>query len=370
MPYYRAALCSCIATAIAATALNVLAAAPGAVISQCDTLLAKDVICETANEYALGFMRSKGLTGVTVLQNVHSGGLVAFAASDPAKVDVSTGLLPLSTVKLLVAASCWDHEESVRRKLSSMEQLLSDSLIRGNDDAGRRLASALRDAIGTEQALKDIENYGFLSSQASPTIVDVPFWSKLPPPWKERLVPAACYHSLTKDTSTKDWEDTLSIGEERFVVTALHVSRFLQAVGNRGLVLQPFAQTEDSQGDSKTDSARTSIRLLQESSALKLQSAMRATVERGTAKSIASILADTGWTIGGKTGTGPGPEGPGPQSDGWFAGLIFDSKGNPRFTVVTFVKHGGYGGGNAARISAEVARFIIAGPNANHLTNR
>jgi cell division protein FtsI/penicillin-binding protein 2 len=37
--------------------------------------------------------------------------------------------------------------------------------------------------------------------------------------------------------------------------------------------------------------------------------------------------------------------------------LIFDPKGNPRFTVVMFVKHGGYGGGNAARISAEVARF-------------
>ena len=90
---------------------------------------------------------------------------------------------------------------------------------------------------------------------------------------------------------------------------------------------------------------------------------MRATVERGSAKSIASVLADTGWAIGGKTGTGPGPEGPGPQSDGWFAGLAFDPKGNPRFTVVTFVKHGGYGGGNAARISAEVARFVIAGRN-------
>jgi hypothetical protein len=38
--------------------------------------------------------------------------------------------------------------------------------------------------------------------------------------------------------------------------------------------------------------------------------------------------------------------------------LIFDPQGKARFTVVTFVKHGGFGGGNAARISAELALFL------------
>jgi len=97
---------------------------------------------------------------------------------------------------------------------------------------------------------------------------------------------------------------------------------------------------------------------MQKRTALRLQSAMRDAVQRGTAKGIAKALADTGWEIGGKTGSG-GSAPVGPQSDGWFAGLIFDPQGKARFTVATFVRHGGPGGGNAATISAELARFII-----------
>jgi cell division protein FtsI/penicillin-binding protein 2 len=93
---------------------------------------------------------------------------------------------------------------------------------------------------------------------------------------------------------------------------------------------------------------------------MKLQQLMRGTVERGTAKSAFPILAGSGWSMGGKTGTGPEPgtNAAGPASDGCFAGLIFDPQGKARFTVVTFVKHGGFGGGNAARISAELAFFL------------
>ncbi|HEX7294763.1 MAG TPA: hypothetical protein VF251_03350, partial [Pyrinomonadaceae bacterium] len=80
-------------------------------------------------------------------------------------------------------------------------------------------------------------------------------------------------------------------------------------------------------------------------------------------KSIATALDSLKWQIGGKTGSGPLTVGP--QSDGWFAGLIFDPKGNARFTVATFVRHGGPGGGNAAKLSVELARFIINGSAAN-----
>lgn len=64
--------------------------------------------------------------------------------------------------------------------------------------------------------------------------------------------------------------------------------------------------------------------------------------------------------MGGKTGTGPDPatKTTGPGSDGCFTGLIFDPQGKARFTVVTYVRHGGLGGGNAARISAETALFL------------
>jgi hypothetical protein len=41
--------------------------------------------------------------------------------------------------------------------------------------------------------------------------------------------------------------------------------------------------------------------------------------------------------------------------------LIFDSQGKARFTVATFVRSGGYGGEKAAKISAELALYLIAG---------
>jgi cell division protein FtsI/penicillin-binding protein 2 len=86
---------------------------------------------------------------------------------------------------------------------------------------------------------------------------------------------------------------------------------------------------------------------------------MRDVVQRGSAHAIAHALDGTGWQIGGKTGTGPGTTPIGPQSDGWFAGLVFDPEGRARFTVATFVRHGGRGGENAAMISAQIACYLI-----------
>jgi len=40
--------------------------------------------------------------------------------------------------------------------------------------------------------------------------------------------------------------------------------------------------------------------------------------------------------------------------------LIFDTHRTARFTVATFVRHGGTGGGNAAKLSADLARYLIA----------
>jgi cell division protein FtsI/penicillin-binding protein 2 len=88
---------------------------------------------------------------------------------------------------------------------------------------------------------------------------------------------------------------------------------------------------------------------------------MRDTVQRGTAKSIAKTLVNTGWQIGGKTGSGPALLPKRDQVDGWFAGLIFDPVGTARFTVATFVRSRGPGGENAAQISAAVARYLIKG---------
>ena len=147
-------------------------------------------------------------------------------------------------------------------------------------------------------------------------------------------------------------------------VTAFHDSRFLQAIGNNGVVLTPVAREEQPTPPVMKSAVsrrelNNSIRVMQESTALRLQSAMRDTVHRGTAKSIAKTLEDTGWQIGGKTGSGPALLPEGDLVDGWFAGLIFDPQGKARFTVATFVRIGGYGGENAAKISAAIARYVI-----------
>lgn len=224
------------------------------------------------------------------------------------------------------------------------------------------MSLALRKAVGAKKVLNDFERYGF--GQRTDLRQDDKFWAELAPVWKPRLIPAPAYVLLSDETKEAEWAETMSIGETNMSVTALHVSRFLQAVGNGGVMLMPVAREEKSALSvmkplvSRRE-LKNSIRIMQERTALRLQPAMRDTVQRGTANSIAQILKDTGWQIGGKTGTGPGPMPLGPQSDGWFAGLIFDPQGKARFTIATYVRHGGFGGGNAARISAELARFII-----------
>jgi transpeptidase family protein len=323
----------------------------------CAASLENGTVCEAANERALELMRHDNLEAIAVLQNVGTGALVAFAASDPAKFNVTTQLLPLSPVKLMAAAAWLEHAGA---RDAENEGLLADSIISGNDNAGRKIAGALRHAAGTEKVLEELARYGFPARERKRAELDTAFWAELAPRWRTTLIPTASYHSLGKDTSDKDWEDTLSIGEERFVTTALHLSRFLQAVGNAGIMLPAVARAEPVEAVTEFDSNAKAIRIVSESAAVKLQEVMRGTVERGTAKSARSILAETDWTMGGKTGTGPDPSSraAGPGSDGCFAGLIFDPQGKARFTVVTFVKHGGLGGSNAARISAELARFL------------
>lgn len=325
----------------------------------CAKEIANGQVCESASRRALELMQFADLQAITVVQNARTGALVAFAAADPIKFDVSTPVPPLSVVKLMLAASWWDHGLPENPEFQDAPRLsIHEMIVTGSDNFGRRMAARLRKSIGTEQVLADFDRYGFSSHQMiSEPAMEGTFWAE-PPKWQTRLIPSLAYTSLTSTASDKDWEDTLSIGEARFTVTALHLSRFLQAVGNDGVMLRPTARIKRASQHSKAS------RVMESQTARKLQAAMRDVVQRGTAKSIANVLADTGWQIGGKTGSGLGAP-VGPQSDGWFAGLIFDPRGKARFTVATFVRRGGPGGGNAARISARLARYLIGMNDSN-----
>ncbi len=342
--------------------------------SPCVNAVAQCAVCVAANKRALEIMGVNQLKAIIVIQDVRTGALVAFAASHSSELDVTTPVNPLSLSKILLSASWWDNRQPDSSFVSSNGTAnaqnpayrnrvsVHEMLVGGSDSAGRQMAVALRKSIGAKTVLKDFKRYGF--GQRTDLPRDDKFWGELAPTWKTRLIPAPAYVSLSDEMKDAEWAETLSIGEINTKVTALHISRFLQAVGNDGVMLAPVAREEQSAlSVTKSFASRRqpqkSIRILQESTALRLQSAMRDTVQRGTAKSIAQALEDTGWQIGGKTGSGTALLPKGSQIDGWFAGLIFDSQGKARFTVATFVRSGGYGGMNAAEISAELARYII-----------
>ena len=288
--------------------------------SPCSAAIAHENVCADGNRYASRWMSDHGLTAFTVMQDVRTGAVIVSAASQPRNLDVTTPVPPLSVVKLYVAAAWLEHHPAATRDAD-----LRDSLVNGADAAGRRLALALRKEPGSTAAARDLQEYAC------------------------RVARADCYIRLSGSMPDARWADVLSTGERNARVTGLDVSRFLQAVGNGGVVV-------DRQPGSH---AVLSTRMFSDPAARELEDAMRDTVQRGSASSLAEVLQGTGWSIGGKTGTGP--RAVGPRSDGWFAGLIFDPAGQARFTVATFVRRSGKGGGNAARLSAELARYVIGG---------
>ena len=138
-------------------------------------------------------------------------------------------------------------------------------------------------------------------------------------------------------------------------VTVMGVSRFIQAIANDGVMLPPTIEAELA-GDPPSGE-----RVMEEETAEKLQQAMRLVVERGTGTAVLPSLRGSGWTMGGKTGTAEVADRP---DNGWFAGILFDAEGEPRYTVVSFLEGGGPGGAMPATIAGAVARQLIDNPPA------
>lgn len=321
--------------------------------SDCRQAFAQHAVCQAANLVAIHAMGQANVDAVIVMQDVSSGALVVFAASEPSRLDVSTAVLPLSLSKIFLAASWWDHKEpDFFQNPGSGESIdVHEMLVGGSDSAGRQLALTLRKATGTEAVLSDLQRYGFNRDHE-------PFWAEVGPQWKKRLAPQPAYAELAA-LDDAHWASALSIGESNLMITALHVSRFFQAVGNRGLLCLPVARRITKTSKSAANgNCIGSTRIVQEETTGKLISALADTVKRGSAKRVADALHDIGWTLGGKTGTGGRAGAPLTAQDGWFAGLIFDQHGKPRYTVATFVRRGGLGSGHAADISVQAARYL------------
>jgi hypothetical protein len=249
-------------------------------------------------------MRDGRVRGAVRVLDVRTGDVVVSAGVGR---DVAAPVLPLSVIKLYVAAMWLDHgagdgslEEPGVGRVSA-----HDVIAHGYDRPGKEMALVLRRKIGAKAMLAELRRYGLGTRPAALT--------------------------LAADAGDAAWGNSLSIGEKNMTVTLDQVSRFLRAIGLGG------------QGLMKPDTAR------------RLQDAMKDTVARGTARGVAPKLAGTRWQLGGKTGTGPFEARP--SYDGWFAGLIFES-GKPRYTVAVYIDGGGPGGGVAAWIAADLTRIL------------
>jgi cell division protein FtsI/penicillin-binding protein 2 len=305
------------------------------------------------------------LAGAIVIQDVETGALVVFAsaaapadarANDGGAVDVGTAVLPLSTAKVLLAASWWEHESAIRAAGRELTVDVNELIALGSDSDGRRLAAELRGAEGSEAVLSDLNRFGFLrcGSEKS-TGKDEIFWKFLAAKWRPRLVPVKTCVALTPQTSEEEWDSAFSIGEADFSVTLLQLSRFMQAVGNGGVMLGPVARAIGDKARDKNGAAIAGSRIMLATTAAKLQAAMRDTVERGTAKGIRGRLGSA-WSMGGKTGSGPGDARP---LDGCFAGLVFDENKIAKYSFAIYVKRGGVGGGAAAEVAADVVKVVL-----------
>ena len=318
----------------------------GSAAGSCEVSLATHSVCEEANRFALEIMMSRHVTAASVVQDVATGAVVVAVASSPDSLDVGTEVLPLSVVKVFLAASWWDN-------VTGSTADVSEILITGSDSAGRRLAATLRKRVGAAKVISDLERYGFARDSEESAFDVAPEWAaKLhSPPAKLDLA----------DSGDDDWNSALSIGESRMTMSTIQVSRFLQAIGNGGVRCAVSARHATSGAATHPyEGCKSPVRIIRAETSRQIIAAMTEAVQRGSARTIAEALSKTGWTIGGKTGTGGRPGKPLSEQDGWFAGLILDRRGTPRFTVATFVSGGGLGAGHAAQISAEIGKLLIA----------
>ena len=249
--------------------------------------------------------RAQGLQGTALIQDVRTGAVRA-------RLGEVWGGRPLSVAKLFLAAIYYRHQPQLRGLNVDIDRLIA----LGSDDGGRRLALDLRRALGSETMLGDLARFGF--ARCGPRR-------------------ATDCTELAATTADADWAEALSLGERGFRVTPEGLAAFMRTIGRGGL---------DGGGR----------RAMTQAAARRLQRAMIATVERGTARSNRDRLAGIGF-MGGKTGT-TRSDTPA-QFDGLFSGLIFDRAQTPLHAVIVYVRHGGQGGLLPARIAADLGRALL-----------
>jgi beta-lactamase regulating signal transducer with metallopeptidase domain len=360
----------------AAAALLALAAArpspaPGHAPSPLPGLCGADAapagltLCAGLGREAAGLLRGTGHAGAVIVQDVATGAVLVSTQSD--SVDVTQAALPASLWKLAIAAAWWDRgwpSEDMEcpaaatvagRRISNPGRapgvrirVPEEMLVYSCNTAAVEMALRLSRDGGTDRLAAQLGRMGFpVAGPDAREAADPSFWASTSPSFRRAMAPLAATVHVGGAATMAD----LALGKEAARVTPLHFSRFLQAMGNGGVMRAPTIEAA-------LAGSGASVRVMQPSTAARLQRAMLRTVEAGTARAAAGTQPGA-WRLGGKTGTTASPRGV--QGDGWFAGLVFDPAGRARYTVLTYLRQGGPGGEAPTRLAAEVAKRAIPG---------
>jgi cell division protein FtsI/penicillin-binding protein 2 len=332
----------------------------------------KLTLCSDATRRAWSLLKATGKEGAVVVQDVATGALVAYVATGTASQPpyaIKRYAPPGSVFKLALAAVWWDNGLGDRmmscppyidvagkpiKNFESHEYASLEAprgmLVVSCNTLAIQMALLAREQLGTRVFEDYFRRFGFLPYHDRPpadTAHD--FWNTSNELWAKRMSPPPARVHFTNKLF--DWAQ-VAIGQGPVDVTPMAVSRFVQAIGNGGVMLKPTIEAdlvpEHPQGQ----------RVMKPETAERLLEAMVGVVHEGTAISTVPLLQGTGWDMGGKTGTADIRRGAVPE--GWFAGLLIGPDRRARYTCVVYVHQGGQGGRVPASIAAGMVRFFAA----------
>lgn len=332
-------------------------------------------LCAQPTARAWRLLREAGRPGAVVVQDVQTGALVAYAATgtpQQAPLGIRRYAAPGSVFKLALAALWWESGQPAETRLacpariqvtprSSIQNFEGtargvltaphEMLVYSCNTAAVQMALELRERIGSEAFVDAYQRFGFAPYAGEPPDgVEPEFWNTGSEAWQRRMSPPPARIRIGERTSRQEWAQ-LAIGQGPVDVTPIQVSRFVQAIGNRGVMLPPALEWE------RALEPREGRRIMSDATAQRLQAAMKGVVQRGTATRARALLEGSPWSLGGKTGTAQVARA---DDDGWFAGLMFDEQGRPRYSVVVYLQGGGPGGRAPAALAAQMTRLLAA----------
>ena len=312
--------------------------------------------------------------GAVVMQDVQTGAVVAYTATgspEDAPLGIKRYAVPGSVFKLALAALWWENGLGDRRMpCPAYVQVTPNARVRNFESheyaslvvpremlkvscntQAIMMALEMRDQLGADVFVDGWRRLGFVPYSSAEDQADPgPFWNTGNEAWARRMTPPPDRVRVKKRFDRFEWAQ-IAIGQGPVDVTPIGVSRFLQGIGNNGLMLQPLIEQE------RLRDAPEGRQIMSPATAGKLMEAMRLVVDSGTAVSTRPQLTGLGgWDMGGKTGTADVRRGQRP--DGWFAGLVFGPDGRARYTIVVYLQRAGKGGRAPAAIAAGMTRFM------------